>query len=346
MKIIFRISGVILLINLIHSCKKDKPPIVITTDLTEISFTTAILGGEVINEGGVSVVSRGVCWNNTFSDPTIADSKTIESGGLGSFTSNITQLTPNTMYYVRAYATNSVGTGYGIIMSFTTPIEIIFNPNLTYGTAADIYGNVYKTITIGTQTWMAENLKTTKYNDGTLIPNVTDNAEWKGLTTPAYCWYNNDAATYKATYGALYNWYTVNTGILCPTGWHVASDAEWHTLVLYLDASASPSAYESLTAGGKLKETGTTHWENINTGATNESGFTALPGGYRQSIDMTVGIGGKFFSIGGLGYWWSSTKTNTDYIWVRVMGRNDSGVNRYDEYDKKFGFSVRCLRDY
>jgi uncharacterized protein (TIGR02145 family) len=197
------------------------------------------------------------------------------------------------------------------------------------GTVSDRDGNVYKTVIIGTQIWMAENLRTTKYNDGTSIPQVTDAAAWSNLMTPGYCWYNNDAATYKATYGALYNWYTVNRGNLCPSGWHVPSDAEWTGLTAYLGGEAF--------AGGKLKEAGTTHWRTPNTGATNESGFTALPGGGRLNF-------GTYYYIGSYGYWWCSTEYSTPNAWNRSMYYGNANVNRVD-YDKQYGFSVRCLRD-
>jgi len=158
-----------------------------------------------------------------------------------------------------------VGTAYGTQVSFTT---------LMSGQFSDIDGNVYNTITIGTQIWMKENLKTTKYNDGSSIPLVTDNTAWINLSTPGYCWYNNDAATYKSAYGAMYNWYTVNTGKICPPNWHVPTDTQWETLITYLGGK--------IIAGGKMKETGTAHWTSPNIGATNETGFTALPGGYRH----------------------------------------------------------------
>jgi uncharacterized protein (TIGR02145 family) len=176
---------------------------------------------------------------------------------------------------------------------------------------------------------MAENLKTTKYNDGTAIPNVTDGTAWHALSTPAYCWYNNDAATNKATYGALYNWYTVNTGKLCPTGWHVPTDAEWTTLTDYLGGIN--------VAGGKLKEIGTTHWSSPNTGATNETGFTALPGGSR------VGYG-YFGGIGSFGDWWSSSESSTYDAWYRNVDNGSSDVDRGDG-NKFNGCSVRCVRD-
>jgi uncharacterized protein (TIGR02145 family) len=143
----------------------------------------------------------------------------------------------------------------------------VFNADLVYGTVEDIEGNSYKTISINTQTWMAENLKTVKFNDGTFISNITEQVSWKSLTTPGYCWNNNNPG-YKNQIGAYYNWYAVNTSKLFPAGWHVPSDYEWHQMVLYLDANAiinnNPGTtlepYESLIAGGKLKEAGNRHW--------------------------------------------------------------------------------------
>jgi len=159
----------------------------------------------------------------------------------------------------------------------------VFNPDINYGTMTDQDGNVYKTVTIGTQTWMAENLRTTKYNDGTIIPNVIDGEEWTIQTTGVYCTYNNTFNTDTiVAYGHLYNWYTVNTGLLAPEGWHVPTDAEWTTLTDYLGGED--------IAGAKLKETGITHWNRPNElETTNETGFTALPGGYRNFI------GGAFY---------------------------------------------------
>ena len=196
-------------------------------------------------------------------------------------------------------------------------------------TVSDIDGNVYNTVTIGTQVWMKENLKTTKYNDNTSIPLVTDNTEWYALNTPGYCWYNNDAATYKATYGALYRWYTVNTGKLCPLGWHVPTDEEWTILTTYLGG-------ESL-AGGKLKEQGTIHWLSPNTGATNESGFTALPGGKRN-------IEGTYTYISEYGFWWCSTEYPNiiNSGWSRIISTIFSNVTR-SAPDKRYGYSVRCM---
>jgi uncharacterized protein (TIGR02145 family) len=197
----------------------------------------------------------------------------------------------------------------------------------------DIEGNLYDVVKIGDQIWMAENLKTTKYNDGTDIPLVTDSIAWCDLSTGAYCWYNNDEATYKNTYGALYNWYTVDTVNLCPTGWHVPSDAAWTTVTDYLGGDS--------VAGGKLKETGTIHWTSPNTGATNETGFTTLPGGKR------IVANGEFDHIGYWGFWWSATENTESIACYRFMQNNAKHVVVYDYHYhfKQNGFSVRCLRD-
>jgi len=196
-------------------------------------------------------------------------------------------------------------------------------------TVRDKSGNTYNTIKIGDQLWLAENLKTTRYNDGDSIPLVTDNTEWSNLTTPGYCWYDNDEMTYGYFYGALYNWYAVNTGKLCPTGWHVPTDDEWTTLVNYLGGES--------VAGGKMKETGTVHWSSPNTGATNESGFTALPGGYRGDL-------AAFRNIGTHADWWYSTQSGTTDAWSRSLSYDV--VNSYRNLrDMKYGFSVRCLKD-
>jgi len=203
----------------------------------------------------------------------------------------------------------------------------------TYGNnVTDIDGNVYHVVTIGTQTWMVENLKATRYNDGTAIPLVTDSVAWNALSTPEYCWYNNNSITYKNTYGALYNWYTVNTGKLAPTGWHVPADSEWSVLTTYLGGES--------VAGGKLKETGTTHWGSPNTAATNETGFTALPGGCRD------GIYGTFHDVGHGGFWWSATAYDATYSWSLVRYMDYGSANVYSTTTiSNNGYSVRCVQD-
>ena len=198
-------------------------------------------------------------------------------------------------------------------------------------TVSDADDNSYDVVKIGTQVWMTENLKTTKYNDGSDIPFVTGNSAWKVLTTPAFCWYNDNEATYKATYGALYNWYVVETGKLCPKGWHVATNDEWTSLWTYLGGD--------LVAGGKLKEDGTSHWSTPNTNATNEAGFTALPGGSRSS-----GIG-NFSDITFKGTWWTATeRVGIQHAYMHRLSY-DSGGMSYGDADKNYGFSVRCIKD-
>jgi|WetSurSiteA1Bulk_404760.scaffolds.fasta_scaffold01273_4 uncharacterized protein (TIGR02145 family) len=219
------------------------------------------------------------------------------------------------------------------------PGKILFNPNRTYGTVSDIDGNIYKTIIIGTQTWMAENLMVTHYNDGSNIPYVANVAQWRNLTSDAYCWFINDALT-NYTYGGLYNWYAVNKGNLCPTRWHVPTDADWHKLVLFLDPNATNTILESWSAGDKLKEVGTSHWAAPEYGATNESGFTGLPAGYREWT-------GYWASINYSAHWWSSTEMNSNYAWWRFLQNNYHMIMRYgnDIRPKSSGFSVRCVRD-
>jgi uncharacterized protein (TIGR02145 family) len=196
-------------------------------------------------------------------------------------------------------------------------------------TIKDIDGNKYKTVTIGTQVWMAENLRTTKYNDGTEIPIVKDNDEWAKLSTPAFSWYNDDLKENGKVYGALYNWYAVNTNKLCPAGWHVSSDNEWMTLATFLIGGNK--------VGGKLKESGTTHWKSPNTGATNESGFTALPGGYRT-------FDGAFNYISISGYWWTSTEYNESTVLFMDLRYKFDNIYKYRS-EKNCGFSVRCIMD-
>ena len=291
-----------------------------TTVPSSITSTTAVTGGNISDDGHGDITARGVCWG-TIANPTVSDSHTTDATGAGSFTSNLTGLSAGITYYERAYATNSAGTAYGNQVTFNTMI-------------ADIDGNLYNIVSIGTQVWIKENLKVTKYQNGTPIPNISDNTAWSGLSTGAYCWYNNNSATYKDTYGAIYNRYTVSSGILCPTGWHAPTDAEWHQLILFLDASALLSSTESQIAGNKLKESGTTHWQSTNSGATNESGFTALPGGMRD-------INGAFNRIGTSGYWWNSDNSTA---WDRELDYNYAGVLRVSPNTNN-GFSARCIKN-
>jgi len=211
----------------------------------------------------------------------------------------------------------------------------------------DVDGNGYNIVEIGSQVWMAENLKTTKYNDGTLIPNVTGNTAWAGLNTDAYCWYNNDAATYKGTYGALYNWYTANTGKLCPTGWHVPSSVEWSTFENYLIFNGYN--YDGTTSGNNYAKAlaSTTLWTySENTGAVgntdypskrNATGFSAVPSGYRSSI-------GPFNAIEEVTAWWSSSRYNSTYPGERWMAWSTPNLSWAGDHEQT-GNPVRCLKN-
>jgi uncharacterized protein (TIGR02145 family) len=212
-------------------------------------------------------------------------------------------------------------------------------PIVQIGTTKGTTNNLDPSEEESVQNWMAENLKTTKYNDGTAIPNITDNNAWAASTTGAYSDYSNTPAN-STTYGRLYNWYAVDNNAVtkvasnggknvCPTSWHVPNDAEWTTLTTYLGGES--------VAGGKLKESGTIHWAAPNTGATDETGFTALPGGYRSTS-------GPYSGIGYRAYWWSSTESATTFAWLRGMYYLNAIVYRNIDL-KLWGFSVRCLKD-
>lgn len=217
-----------------------------------------------------------------------------------------------------------------LLLNFRTsePLSITTLYSFTGSFIDERDGRTYKIVKIGNQHWMAENLIASQYNDGTDIRLVTDASSWKNMSTAAYCYY---AATFKTNSGAFYNWFTVNTGKLCPLGWHVPSDAEWTVLIDYLGGESE--------AGGKLKESGMAHWDSPNTAATNESGFTALPCGYRSGYD------GSFTTYGGVAFWWSSSKDNKDGAWSRGVGCGNSGVIRGSRDNKTNGFSVRCVKD-
>jgi uncharacterized protein (TIGR02145 family) len=310
-------------------------PEVTTSAVTHIGQDSAQSGGTVTDDGGDSITARGVCWD-TSASPTIAANHTTDGTGSGTFTSAITGLSPATQYHVRAYATNARGTAYGNDVSFTT----LTGPG---STVTDYDGNVYQTVQIGEQVWMAENLKTTHYADGSAIPLVEGTTEWDNLTPSdkAYCWYDNSTAN-RDTYGGLYTWAGAMNGAagssanpsgvqgVCPDGWHLPSDAEWTELTDYLGGSG--------VAGGKLKEAGTAHWASPNSGATNESGFTALPGGSR-------GQHGTFDVQGSSAYFWSSTENDPATAWLRLLGYDNAGVGRFYIDNLETGCSVRCVRN-
>jgi uncharacterized protein (TIGR02145 family) len=302
-------------------------PTLSTTPITNITSTSATSGGEITNIGASNVTVRGVCFSSLHT-PTISDSVTSDGSGSGAFTSSLADLQPNLTYYIRAYAVNGHGTAYG---------EQVILKTMT-GQISDIDNNTYYTVTIGTQVWMAENLKTTKFKNGTLIPFIEEtDTGWYWLSTPGYCWYNYDPDNIKVPYGALYNWYVVNTGNLCPTGWHVPSDDEWKTLEMYLNMTqdeAGGTGWRGTDQGTQLKNT--SGWNEGGNG-TNTGGFTALPGGIGYS-------GGEFYGNGSHGFWWSTSENNTTDAWCRSLHCQQGNVNR-TYYPKLYVFSVRCLKD-
>ncbi len=462
---------------------------VYTTAATNVTTTGATLGGNVTSDGNASVTEKGVVYSTT-QNPTTSNTKVSSGRGTGAFTVNVSSLSANTNYYVRAYAINSQGTAYGSQVNFTTGVipaaafsatpatitagqsvqftdqstnsptswnwtfgdgaastlrnpshtyvtpgnytvsltaansfgsntqtktnyitvnpagyppvsaftatptsttigqsvqftdqstnsptswnwnfgdggtSTTTNPSYTYvaagtytvsltatnsfgsntqtktnyitvnssgSTVTDIDGNVYNTVTIGTQIWMRENLKTTRYRNGDLIGTTTPATLYTSTqSSPKYQWAYAGNESNVATYGRLYTWFAAtDSRKICPTGWHLPTDAEWATLTTFLGGER--------VAGDKLKETGTGHWSSPNTGATNSSGFTALPGGIRDSD-------GTFDYVGGHGFWWSSTEKDTHNAWYRSMGYHTSSARR-NTYPSSYGLSVRCVKD-
>lgn len=316
--------GIISMIFLAQGCKKGTIPVLTTTDVTEVTANTAISGGNISDDGGCDILDKGVCWNKT-GDPTINDPKASSGKGTGSFESTISGLESGTKYFVRAYASNEPGTAYGETVEFTTKI-------------ADIDGNLYNFVTIGTQVWLVENLKTTKLNDNSAISHVPDNTAWSTLPTAGYAWYNNDEDYNKPIYGALYNWHAVNSGKLCPSGWHVPTDNDYKTLEQNLGLTLAELdiwGWRGTDQGSKLKST--SGWNTGETG-NNSTGFTALPGGYR------------FYATGGfdgqntLGYWWTASEHDAARAWYRRLDGNNTGIYRAST-DKGAGKSVRCVKN-
>jgi uncharacterized protein (TIGR02145 family) len=308
-------------------------PATLTASVESFATTYAVSGGHISDDGGGIITERGICWN-TSGNPTTGDNKAINDIQSMEFTCLLRGLTPGTTYFIRAFAVNSAGTAYSDQLSFTTDVAVdpvVFNSALTYGTISDIEGNNYKTIQIGTRIWMAENLRTTKFNDGNDIPLVSGITEWSALSTPGYCWYNNDPVANKEIYGALYNWEAVTNGKLCPSGWHIPDKGDFNNL-----DEAAGLGYDP---GGNLKESGTDHWSYYWLEATNSSGWTALPGGYR-SVD------GTFENLGLHGFWWLKDDVlapDGEYAILMYDGSLLDYAATYDNYPD--GLSVRCVQD-
>lgn len=323
-------------------------PVITDTYVTILTPFAALAGFNITDDGGGKLIAHGVCWSTLKYPTTIDNYIEVQSSFHKDGNFPFSGLKSSTTYYLRAFATNSIGKAYGDQVSFTTPTlvpGVIYNPDLDYGSVKDTDGNIYKTIQIGVQKWMAENLKTTKYNDGSQILNVIDNSVWVGLETGAYRWCN-DEVTLKDIYGGLYNWYAVNTGKLCPTGWHVPGDEEWKQLEIalgmsrasadtsYVDFDVYGMGFRGTNQGTQLKATsGWSPWEGRGGNGTNTSGFSALPAG-------DTGWDGKYECEGVSTSYWCFGEPPI----ARTLSTDESKVSRAVYY-KHVGFSVRCLKD-
>ncbi len=297
-------------------CLKDYPA-KLNTCLKDVSQTKASIGIKLIETGGV-LTRSGLCFSMTSAQPDVNNAQVILIDSLelkGEDWLNLDTLTSGATYYLRAFAENSTGVSYGEVVTFSTPSS---------NTVEDLDGNQYHTIKIGTQTWMVENLKTTKYNDGTSIGGISGYHS----TSPGYTMYGDNSIT--EIYGLLYNWYAVNTGKLAPTGWRVPTQEDWQTLVEYLGGEE--------VAGGKLKESGFSHWNDPNTGAI-DWGFKALPGGTRDGTSAT------FRTLRDRGWWWASTPGIEDYnaYMFGLVSWMSSGY--IGQGYKSDAYSVRCIKE-
>ncbi|MDY0196568.1 MAG: fibrobacter succinogenes major paralogous domain-containing protein [Tenuifilaceae bacterium] len=303
-----------------------------TNDVTGITLNSAQSGGNITFDGGAAITARGVVWS-TSENPTTDDTHIASGDGVGEFTVSMTGLTDGTTYYIRAYATNLFGITYGNELRFTT--FFVDGPG---DGVTDIEGNTYATVKIGNQEWIAENLKTTKYRNGDPILTELSDLEWNTTNVGAYAIYPHSLQTEAEVleaYGALYNWYAVDDSRgLCPGGWHVPTDEEWTTLTDYAGGNS--------VAGGKLKSIRTEpdahpRWNWVNEGATDEYGFSALPGGYRAN-------NGSYYYSGHIGECWSSSVNSFSQAVRRSFYHELIGVYG-GEIGKIFGLSVRCIKD-
>ena len=303
------------------------PPSVTTGQVTGVTDNSAICSGTVTYNGGAPNTEKGICWS-PLPDPDLDDSHVSVTTGSETYSGTMTDLSSGTRYYARAYVKNEGGTAYGEQVEFVTKV-------------ADIEGNLYGAVYIGDQVWMSENLRTTKFNDNTPIPNITDNTEWSNLNGPAYCWYNNDIS-YKPTFGALYSWFTIESGALCPSGWHVPSDAEFNALEMFLGMnpdSVNVWGWRGTDQGRQLKST--TSWDDGGNG-TNTSGFSGLAGGYR------IGLSGNFYAVGILTYWWTATDDSVndkpEVAWYRRLDGEYNDIYKATTY-KRGGKYIRCVKN-
>ena len=314
-------------------------PTVSTMGVTAITAATAVTGGNITDDGGSAVIARGVCWS-TSHNPTTAGNHTSDGEGMGSFTSNLTGLTAGTTYFVRAYAINGNGTKYGDEVAFSTPVPFVCGTN----TVSDYEGHIYNTVQIGDQCWMKENMRATKYSDGTSITKASVTQESSGTRY----YYDPGQA---ANYGYLYNWpaakgpssVSANNQGICPTGWHVPSDGEWTQLTQYVGSQSNYLCSNSSSYIAKALAS-TTGWNSSNSqcavgntpAGNNATGFSAVPAGYHY--------GSSFGDSGNCAYFWSSTEYHSSSVYSRYLFYYNAFVYSYSNF-KSNGYSVRCLRD-
>jgi len=341
--------GIVVILFSINGCQKPETENIlsITTDDIEV-FSEGIytFKGTIVSCGNEEISEHGFCWSESVNPET--DGTLIKLGArnlTGSFSITVYDVLPGTTYYVKAFAKTNSATYYGDKKSFTTPATL---PLLII----DVDHNIYYPVKIGDQTWMSDNLKATRYSDGSTIPRVEERLAWYdfSLYTRAYCWYDNFGAI-GATYGALYTWPAAmniysendikpgNVQGVCPDGWHLPSDSEWKQLEMFLgmsQAEADEENWRGVNEGGMMKHEGIQYWTSPNTGSTNESGFRALPAGWRDGA-------GYFRNLGTSARFWSSSN-RADYAWVRQLDYNSSQVFRGTQglYE---GTSVRCIKD-
>jgi uncharacterized protein (TIGR02145 family) len=301
-----------------------------TNAITIVSPSVVTAGGIVTLDGQSFVYARGVAFG-TSPNPLVSGNKTNDGTGTGSFSSTVVDLDAATTYYIRAYATNGVGTAYGGVLSFVTPPLPPTCPNVPM--VSDIDGNIYNTIKIGDQCWLQSNLRVSKYRNGDHLMNLPGTTQWHQASSGAWCNYYNNFA-FDSVYGKLYNRFAImdNRG-LCPLGWHIPSDVEWAALSDFLGGDS--------ISGGKLKASGTSSWSNPNIAATNSSGFAGLPGGFRST-------GSGDFDLSYAGYWWSSTMDLQGNPWIRQLSFSSSDFIRSNNPVYSFpknGLSVRCLKN-
>ena len=299
---------------------------VTTVQITGLTSVAVVIGGNVTSDGGMAVTERGVCWGIA-PNPTADDNKTTDGNGNGEFSSNISGLSNGTVYYVRSYASNIFGIAYGNEITFITPVT-------------DVEGNVYKTVKIGNQVWMAENLRAVRYRNNTAIRHVTDSITWMTLTGHGYAWYRNNAAN-KEKHGALYNWFTVATGNLCPQGWHVPTNEEFHALEKQIGIPADSVGFWGWRGNGsatKLKDS--VGW--LTGAGNNSSGFSATGSGYRAWSDS------QFRGLNEIAYYWTATddaiNNKPDVAWYRRIDGARNFVYKATT-GKEGGKSIRCVKN-